>query len=98
MAVQRRVLGEEHPDTTEVKVDLAEAKVLRQHYSEAETLLREALKTLEKTSPDARARYTCQSVLGSLAGQGSHVCPRDSFPSPGRRPHREILRGLRKAS
>jgi eukaryotic-like serine/threonine-protein kinase len=68
--IRRRVLGPEHPDTTDTMASLSELWLLEQRYTEPEPLLREALKTVQQTSPDSWQRYYLQSLLGAtLTGQ-----------------------------
>jgi tetratricopeptide (TPR) repeat protein len=65
----RRVLGS-NPDTWDTLGSLAEVELQVKRYANAEQLLREAVDTTEKTSPDAWNRYYFQGLLGaSLAGQ-----------------------------
>jgi tetratricopeptide (TPR) repeat protein len=67
--IQRRVLGP-HPDTWDTLGSLAELQLQEQKYVDAEPLLRDAVGTTEKTTPDTWNRYYFQTLLGaSLAGQ-----------------------------
>jgi uncharacterized protein HemY len=69
LEIRRRVLGPQHPDTTNVLALLGEVWLQQQRYSQAESLLREALGQ-EHKSPDTWQRYDTQSMLGaSLAAQ-----------------------------
>jgi tetratricopeptide (TPR) repeat protein len=69
LEARRRVMGS-NPDTWNTLGLLAEVELQEQKYANAEALLREAVDTTEKTSPDAWNRYYFQGLLGaSLAGQ-----------------------------
>jgi len=51
-------------------VSLGETRVKEHEFTEAEPILREALGTYEKTSPESWQRYHCENLLGmSLAGE-----------------------------
>jgi serine/threonine protein kinase/tetratricopeptide (TPR) repeat protein len=68
--VRRRVLGDEHPDTLRSMNNLGLLYVDSGKHAEAESLLRAALTSYLKTSPDSWERYNCESLLGaSLIGQ-----------------------------
>ncbi len=70
LETQRRVLGSEHPDTLETLVSLAQVRLDQQLYLEAESSLREALASYQRTAPDDWQYYDTQALLGaSLAGQ-----------------------------
>ena len=70
LAARRRVLGPDHPDTTDAMVELAEVRLQEEKYPAAESLLHEAIGNYEKTASDSWARWHSQSLLGaSLAGQ-----------------------------
>jgi serine/threonine protein kinase/tetratricopeptide (TPR) repeat protein len=66
----RKVRGPEHPDTAGYISSLGETLLLQKKYSDAETLLRQALLIQENTGPDAWERYRTEAMLGAaLAGQ-----------------------------
>jgi tetratricopeptide (TPR) repeat protein len=66
----RSVLGAKHRSTTNVMDRLAEVHIQRRKFEEAEPLLREALGTQTKVSPDSWNRYYTQALLGAcLAGR-----------------------------
>jgi tetratricopeptide (TPR) repeat protein/tRNA A-37 threonylcarbamoyl transferase component Bud32 len=70
LEIRRRVLGPQHPDTTDTIASLSELWLLEHRYVEPEPLLREALNTVQQTSPDSWKRYYLQALLGAaLAGQ-----------------------------
>jgi tetratricopeptide (TPR) repeat protein len=70
LEVRRRVLGDEHPDTLRSMNNLGLLYVDSGKHAEAESLLRAALTSYLKTSPDSWERYNCESLLGaSLIGQ-----------------------------
>jgi tetratricopeptide (TPR) repeat protein/tRNA A-37 threonylcarbamoyl transferase component Bud32 len=70
LEIRRRVLGPQHPGTTDAMASLSELWLLEHRYAESEPLLREALNTLQQTSPDGWKRYYLQSLLGAaLTGQ-----------------------------
>lgn len=70
LEVRTRKQGAAHPDTLDALVSLADVRVREAKYAEAEPLLRQALASYQKTSPDSFPRYHSQSLLGiSLAGQ-----------------------------
>jgi tetratricopeptide (TPR) repeat protein len=70
---RRRVLGGEHQATLGTITSLGRIRLAQERNAEAEALFREGLKGLEKQSPDAWAKFNCQSLLGaSLAGQGRY--------------------------
>ena len=70
LETRRRVLGPQHPATTDTMASLSELWLLGHRYAEPEPLLREALNTLQHTSPDSWKRYYLESLLGAaLAGQ-----------------------------
>jgi eukaryotic-like serine/threonine-protein kinase len=70
LEVRRRVLGEEHPSVLLSMNNLGLLYIRQGRYSLAQALLREALTSYEKTTPNAWRRYDTQSLLGaSLAGQ-----------------------------
>jgi tetratricopeptide (TPR) repeat protein len=74
LEVRRRVLGHQHPRTSDALVWLGEVLLQQQHYGVAEPILREALTSYEKTTPDIWTRYHSQSMLGaSLAGQQKYA-------------------------
>jgi hypothetical protein len=67
---RRRLLGSDHRDTIDARIQLSWIRILQKKYADAEPLLREALTGSEKTIPDSWLRYYSQSMLGvSLAGQ-----------------------------
>ena len=49
LAAQRRTWGVEHPMTTEAMTRVAEELAAQGHYSEADTMLRDAIASLERT-------------------------------------------------
>ena len=68
------MLGEEHPNTTNVLAALGRIRIQQRQYADAEPLLRKALNGREKATPDAWQRYSGQSLLGaSLAGQKNYA-------------------------
>ena len=70
LETRRRVLGPQHPATTDTMASLSELWLLGHRYAEPEPLLREALNTLQHTSPDSWKRHYLESLLGAvLAGQ-----------------------------
>jgi hypothetical protein len=74
LEVQRRVLGEAHPNTLNTLNNLALLYLNQHKYSHAGALLRPALNGLETTTPDSWTRYDCQSMLGaSLAGEKKYA-------------------------
>ena len=74
LQVRRRVLGEEHPNTLSTMNTLALLYLNEGKYSQAGALLRTALNSWERTTPDSWTRYSCQSMLGaSLAGQKKYA-------------------------
>jgi hypothetical protein len=74
LEIRRRVLGPQHPDTTDTMASLSELLLLEHRYADAEPLLREALKTLEQTSFESWKRHYLQSLLGAaLAGQKQYA-------------------------
>jgi tetratricopeptide (TPR) repeat protein len=67
---QRHVLAAEHPRRLASMNDLAALYIKTHKYAMAEPLLREALNSHDKSSPNSWVRYNCQSLLSaSLAGQ-----------------------------
>jgi tetratricopeptide (TPR) repeat protein len=74
LEIRRRVLGPQHPATTDTMASLSELWLMEQRYTEPEPLLREALNTVQQTSPDSWKRFYLQSLLGAaLAGQKRHA-------------------------
>ncbi|MDO8794734.1 MAG: tetratricopeptide repeat protein [Vicinamibacterales bacterium] len=70
----RRVLGEAHPETLTSMSNLALTYIGQRKYAQAEDLLRETLRTFERTAPDSWRRYNSQSLLGaSVAGQEKYA-------------------------
>jgi serine/threonine protein kinase/Tfp pilus assembly protein PilF len=68
--VRLRVTGPDHANTASVLSSLGAIELERQHYSDAEPLLRRALSAFEKSAPDNWRRYYVESLLGAaLAGQ-----------------------------
>jgi tetratricopeptide (TPR) repeat protein len=71
---RRRLLGAEQPDTLNTAILLGEARLNRQQFGGAETVLRDALQIYKKTAPEDFARYWCQGLLGaSLAGEKKYT-------------------------
>jgi hypothetical protein len=62
LETRRRVLGPQHPDTTNVMAWLGEVRLQQQRYSQAESL---PLNGKEHKSPDTWQRYDTQSMLGA---------------------------------
>jgi tetratricopeptide (TPR) repeat protein len=74
LEVRRRVLGHQHPRTSDALVWLSEVLLQQKDYGDAEPMLREALSSYERTTPDIWTRYNGQSMLGaSLAGQQKYA-------------------------
>ncbi len=70
LETQRRVLGEQHPDTVRSITSLGLLYLNMGKNGQAETTLRTALNAYEKVSPDSWERFNCASILGaSLTGQ-----------------------------
>ena len=64
----------ENLDTLNTLVSLGRLRISQQRYADAETLLKEALRSYEKAAPQGLDLYACQSMLGaSLAGQKKYV-------------------------
>jgi hypothetical protein len=68
--VRRRVLGPDHLDTTNALAALGIIRLCQRRYDEAESLLRESIRLLEKKNPDAWEIYNRETLLGlTLAGE-----------------------------
>jgi tetratricopeptide (TPR) repeat protein/tRNA A-37 threonylcarbamoyl transferase component Bud32 len=73
LEARRQVLGPEHPVTASTLVSLGRVLSKQQQYTEAEPPLREALRVLEKKTPEAWTRFNGENMLGAaLAGQGKY--------------------------
>jgi eukaryotic-like serine/threonine-protein kinase len=74
LEIGRRVLGPQHPWTTDAMASLSELWLLEHRYTETEPLLHEALNTLRQSSPDSWKRYYLESLLGAtLTGQQQYA-------------------------
>jgi hypothetical protein len=74
LRIQKRVLGEEHPDTLTSMGGLAQIYTSQGKYAQAESLLRKVLAIQQGAKPDSWARYLVQNLLGaSLAGQKKYA-------------------------
>jgi serine/threonine protein kinase len=71
---RRRVLGEEHPDTVDFKIDWAALRIQQGRSAEVETMLREAVKVSQKADANTWRLYYRQHVLGAcLEGQKKYA-------------------------
>ena len=70
LETQRRVLGNEHPDTVETLFSLAQVRIDQQHYLDAEPAVREALASYQRIEADDWQYFATRGLLGAtLAGQ-----------------------------
>jgi tetratricopeptide (TPR) repeat protein len=70
LEVQRRVVGREALNTLISESNIGWLRIQQQKFSEAESVLRDALNALDRTSPTSWERFDCQNLLGqSLAAQ-----------------------------